>query len=252
MMSSTNPICLGGGHGARSYLPQDLQRFSIDLDFYSNESDIHNVIDKIADLGETFELVGYGLESEGIFKRYDSAIPRGLNKCTAAFVKKYNQAFQQADVGSEFYVTISNISPITKYEMRTPKSYIGTEYVKAKIPVLPATEIIAGKIQIIPHRRVKDLYKDIFDVYCLLKLGDAPIAESEIVDSLSKGSSKIARSRLFDRFKETSSASNARSAIKLPASSRDRYLRDWISMNPFVRNETIRFLKSARMLSNGK
>ncbi|MHB1908594.1 MAG: hypothetical protein ACYCQJ_06940 [Nitrososphaerales archaeon] len=44
MMSSTNPICLGGGHGVRSYLPQELQRFSIDLDFYSAEPDIQNIL----------------------------------------------------------------------------------------------------------------------------------------------------------------------------------------------------------------
>jgi len=39
-MKLKNPLCLGGGHGVRAYLPQNLQRFSIDLDFYSNEANI--------------------------------------------------------------------------------------------------------------------------------------------------------------------------------------------------------------------
>lgn len=67
LMNLKNPICLGGGHGVRSYLPQELQRFSMDLDFYSNEENIHNILMALGRLG-TLDQVGYGMESEGKFK----------------------------------------------------------------------------------------------------------------------------------------------------------------------------------------
>ena len=53
LMKGDNPLVLGGGHGVRAYLPQGLQRFSIDLDFYSSIPDIHQILKdlrKVADV----------------------------------------------------------------------------------------------------------------------------------------------------------------------------------------------------------
>lgn len=130
----------------RAYLPQDLQRFSIDLDFYSSEKDIHNVLGEVDRL-QTLKPVGYGIESEGRFKRYDSFIPTDMKRCTVALLKRYSQSFSAGDVEPEFYVTISNTLPSIKYEWRKPKSYIGIEYVKEQVPILSPELIIAGKIR---------------------------------------------------------------------------------------------------------
>jgi len=232
----------------RAYLPQNLQRFSIDLDFYSNEANIQNIVKEISRFG-TLKVVGYGLESEGKFKRYDSAVPADLKKCTVALLKRYDQSFKSGEVDPEFYLTISNTLPSNRYEMRKPKSYIGIEYVKEEVPVLPPSLIIASKIRIIQHRKIKDLYKDIFDIYALLKLSDVSVDESEIVAALSVNGSRVRRPGLFQRFKETSDAGNARNAIKLPAESRRSYLEDWESINSFVKKEALTVLERAGMLN---
>jgi predicted nucleotidyltransferase component of viral defense system len=246
-MKLRNPICLGGGHGVRAYLPQDLQRFSIDLDFYSNDGNIHSILKEVSRF-RALQPVGYGLESEGRFKRYDSAVPAELKKCTVALLKRYSQSFKSGDVDPEFYVTISNTLASSRYEMRKPKSYIGIEYVKEEVPVLPPALIIASKIRIIPHRKVKDLYKDIFDMYALLKLSDMPVDEAEIVAALSASGSRVRKPELFQRFKETSDAGNARNAIKLPSESRRNYLEDWKSVNSFVKKEALTVLERAGIL----
>ena len=247
MMKLKNPICLGGGHGVRAYLHQDLQRFSIDLDFYTNEGNIHNMLKEISKF-RALEPVGYGLESEGKFKRYDSAVPADLKKCTVALLKRYSQSFKSGAISQEFYVTISNTLDLGRYEMRKPKSYIGIEYVKEEVPVLPPALIIASKIRIIPHRKIKDLYKDIFDIFALLKLSDLSVDEAEIVAALSATGSRVRKPELFQKFKETSDAGNARNAIKLPSESRRNYLEDWNSVNSFVKQEALTVLERAGML----
>ena len=233
----------------RAYLPQNLQRFSIDLDFYSNEEDIQSILREVGRF-RTLKLVGYGIESEGRFKRYDSAVPAGLKRCTVALLKRYDQSFRSGDVEPEFYVTISNTLSSIKYELRKPKSYIGIDYVKEEVPILSPALLIAGKIRIIPYRKIKDLYKDIFDIYALLKLSDSSIDESEITSALSRARAMVRKADLFNRFKETSNVGNARNAIKLPSESRRRYLDDWRSVNSFVRKEALTILERARALDN--
>jgi len=246
-MTLRNPLCLGGGHGVRAYLPQDLQRFSIDLDFYSNEQNVHDILKAIGRL-RTFNQVGYGLESDGRFKRYDSTIPASLKRCTVAFLKQYRQSFKSGDVNPEFYVTVSNTLAFDRYEMRRPKSYIGIEYVKREVPVLPPALIIASKIRIIPQRKIKDLYKDVFDIFALLKRADTAADEAEVVAALSAMNSRIKRYELFQKFKETSDADNARNAIKLPSESRRSFLEDWSSINTFVKEWALTVLERAGML----
>jgi predicted nucleotidyltransferase component of viral defense system len=246
-MSRKNPICLGGGHGVRAYLPRDLQRFSIDLDFYSNDEDIHSVLKEVGRF-PTLEQVGYGVESEGRFKRYDSAVPAGMKKGTVALLERYRQSFRSGDVDPEFYVTISNTLAFGRFEMRRPKSYIGIEYVRNEVPVLPPALIVASKIRVIPYRKVKDLYKDIFDIFALLKLADSTVDGAEVVAALSATNSRVKKHDLFEKFKETSDASNAKSAIKLPSESRRSYLGDWSSINSFVKDWVLVVLERAGML----
>ncbi len=75
---------MGGGHGVRAFLPQDLQRFSIDLDFYSTEGNIHDILARVRKI-PGLKYAGYGIESEGRFKRYDSLVPADVEKCTISF-----------------------------------------------------------------------------------------------------------------------------------------------------------------------
>ncbi|HVC27569.1 MAG TPA: nucleotidyl transferase AbiEii/AbiGii toxin family protein [Nitrososphaerales archaeon] len=246
-MKPKSPLCLGGGHGVRAYLPQELQRFSIDLDFYSNDGDVHNILREVSGLRD-LKPVGYGAESEGRFKRYDSAVPAELKRCTVALLKRYIQSFKSGDVDPEFYVTVSNTLAFGKYEMRKPKSYIGVEYVKEEVPVLSPALIIASKVRIIPHRKVKDLYKDVFDIYALFNSSDISVDDSEIIAALSATGSRVRKPELFQRFKETSDPRNARNAIKLPSESRRSYLEDWKSMNAFVKKKAITVLEGAGML----
>lgn len=247
MMSSANPICLGGGHGVRSYLPEDLQRYSIDLDFYSSNPDIQNVLAQISKLAG-FKQVGYGMESEGKYKRFDSLVPDNIKKCTVAITKEYKQSFKHGEVESKFYVTISNTLDLPKHELRKPKSYIGIEYVKEKIPVLPPAPIIASKVRIIPIRKVKDLYKDIFDVYALLKLGDCSVQKSDIVEILSKNQFKIKKFDLLEKLKAASGIDGAKNAIKLSSSAKDAYLSEWDSIHDYVKALTLEVLEKANML----
>jgi predicted nucleotidyltransferase component of viral defense system len=249
MMKLKRPICLGGGHGVRAYLTQELQRFSIDLDFYTMDKNIHNIL-KEANRFRALEPVGYGLESEGRFKRYDSMVPADLKKCTVALLKRYQQSFKSGDVTPEFYVTISNTFAFDTYEMRKPRSYIGIEYVKEDVPVLPPALIVASKIRIIPNRKIKDLYKDIFDIFALLRLSGLSVREGEIVARLREIGSRVRKSEVFEKFTETSDAGNARSAIKLPSESRRSYLKDWDSMHSFVKKVVLRVLQRAKVLDD--
>ncbi len=246
-MKMKYPICLGGGHGVRAYLPRELQRFSIDLDFYSNDGDVHNILKQVSGFSD-LKLVGYGAESEGRFKRYDSAVPDELKKCTLALLKRYRQSFKTGNVDPEFYVTISNTLAFGKYEMRKPKSYIGIEYVKEEVPVLSPALIIASKIRIIRHRKVKDMYKDIFDIYALFNSSDISVDEAEIVNALAATGSSVRKPELFQKFRETSDAGNARNAIKLPSESRSSYLKNWNAINAFVKKKALTVLERARML----
>ncbi len=249
LMKGGDPLVLGGGHGVRAYLPQELQRFSIDLDFYSNAPDIHQTLKDLKRVGDVRE-VGYGIQEEKRFKRYDSAVPTDLRQCTVALVRSYHQSFKLGDVPPEFSITVTNTHPPKSFEMRKPKSYISVDYVKGEIPVLPASQIIAGKMQIIPHRPVKDLYKDIFDIYALTKLSDARVTRPELVASLKEARVKLTPSILYERFKETSGADGAKNAIKLPKEARRTYLDNWDGIYAFVKEETFAVMKAAGCLSD--
>ncbi len=249
LMKLENPLCLGGGHGVRAFLPQELQRFSIDLDFYSKEDNIHKVLKSVSKI-PSLKRVGYGIESEGRFKQYDSSVPAGLEKCTVALTKQYHQSFSLASVEPEFYVTISNTLSTVRYELRKPKSYIGIEYVKEKIPILAPALIIASKIRAIPTRKLKDLYKDIFDIFALFELGDASFKDTEVVSALSVSNTQLKRGEIYQKFKESSDKNNAKNAIKLPKESREEYLKKWKHINFFVRNKTLSLLERAAALSS--
>ncbi|MHB1908595.1 MAG: nucleotidyl transferase AbiEii/AbiGii toxin family protein [Nitrososphaerales archaeon] len=175
-------------------------------------------------------------------------MPAGIKKCTVAMIKEYKQTFKQGDVESRFYITVSNTLLSEKYEMRKPKSYIGIEYVKKEIPVLPPVTMIASKIKIIPIRKVKDVYKDIFDIHALLKFGDSRVKESDIVDVLTKSGSKIKKSELFQKFKVTSGIDGAKNAIKLPALSKEKYLNEWNPIHRHVKELVVKLLEQAKML----
>ncbi len=246
-MQPENPLVLGGGHGVRAYLPQDLQRFSIDLDFYSSDGNMQNALKGISRF-RSLKTVGYGLESEGRFKRYDSVVPADLRRGTVALTKRYSQSFRSGEVEPEFYVTISNTLPSIRYEMRKPKSYIGFEYIRGEVPVLSPAQIIASKIRIITHRKTKDLYKDVFDIYALFKFSDSSVDQSEVVAAFSATASTSRKSDLFKRFKETSDVGNARNAIRLPLVSKQKYLGDWKSINYFVRQEALTIVERAGAL----
>ncbi len=233
----------------RAFLPQELQRFSIDLDFYSNEKNIHKVLKRVSKI-PGFEHVGYGIESEGRFKRYDSPVPAGLEKCTVALIKHYQQSFSLVSVEPEFYVTMSNTLSSVRYELRKPKSYIGIEYVKEKVPILTPALIIASKIRSIRTRKLKDLYKDIFDIYALLKLSDASVNDAEVVSALSVPKTQMQKAEIYQKFKESSDKDNAKNAIKLPKESRQKYLTEWKHINSFVRDKTFGLLESAGAFNN--
>jgi predicted nucleotidyltransferase component of viral defense system len=240
-------LCLGGGHGVRAYLPVDLQRFSIDLDFYSNCEDIHDIKNKLSKISG-FKSVGYGEQAEGRFKMYDSAPPKSLKKCTIALTKHYKHHFSYFDVQPEFYVTVSNTMLVGRKELRKPKSYIKIQYVKEAVPVLSPGTIITSKILALPTRKLKDFYKDIFDIYALFKWGEVSVDEKEIDQRLSKSGYKIERTEVFTKFKLSSDQANARNAIKLPTVSRSKYLNDWASINEFVKSKVMERLERSRIL----
>jgi len=163
-------------------------------------------------------------------------------------LKKYNQSFKLGEVAPEFYLTVSNTLAFNTFHTRKPKSFIGVEYVKCEVPVLQPAVIIAEKVRIIPHRKTKDLYKDIFDIYALFNLSGTEIRDSQIVTMLAATGLKVSRYQLLSRFKETSDPSNARNAIKLPTHSRTSYLKDWCGINSFVRDKVLDFSRAAGML----
>jgi predicted nucleotidyltransferase component of viral defense system len=247
LMKGEYPLILGGGHGVRAYLPNELQRFSIDLDFYTGSKDIQDILRDVGSI-KGYRYAGYGVESGERYKRYDSAVTPAVKKCTVAFVKKYNQSFKLGEVAPEFYLTVSNTLAFNTFHTRKPKSFIGVEYVKGEVPVLQPAVIIAEKVRIIPHRKTKDLYKDIFDIYALFNLSDTEIRDSQIVTMLAATGLKVSRYQLLSRFKETSDPSNARNAIKLPTHSRMSYLKDWCGINSFVRDKVLDFSRAAGML----
>jgi predicted nucleotidyltransferase component of viral defense system len=249
LMKLDNPLCLGGGHGVRAFLPQELQRFSIDLDFYSKEENIHRVLRRLGKI-PSLKQVGYGIESGDRFKKYDSRVPTSLEKCTAALTKHYQQSFSLAGVESEFSVTVTNTLTPVRHELRKPKSYIGIEYVKEKIPILAPALIIASKIRAVRTRKLKDLYKDIFDIYALFKLSDASFDDKQIISALSDPTMQLKKAEIYGKFKESSDKDNARSAIKLPKESRQKYLKDWKYINSFVKNKTLALLDRAGALRN--
>ncbi len=247
LMDPLGSLCLGGGHGVRACLPQDIQRFSIDLDFYSNSINIQDLSKKISAL-EKFERVGYGIEVEGRFKTYDSQPPDSLKRGTIAFTKEYHQAFQGSEVDPKFFVTICNsIAPVT-FEPRKPKSYIGIEYVKGEIPILSPELIIAGKILALQHRKIKDFYKDVFDIHALLKLSGTTVHIDKVIGPLATSNLIFTENEVHDKFKESSNYDNARNAIKLPSQSREKYLKDWGTINSFVKGWTIGVLTKAGVL----
>lgn len=246
-MKGGNPLVLGGGHGVRAYLPQELQRFSIDLDFYSGAPDIHQTLDALGGIPGVKE-VGYGVQEETRFKRYDSAVPEDLKRCTVAFTRSYSQSFKLGDVPSEFYITVTNVQPPESFEMRRPKSYISADYVKGEIPILDATRIVSSKMQIIPFRPVKDLYKDIFDIYALMRLSDTKVSEEGLVESLREARLKLGSSKLYERFKQTSGVDGAKNAIKLPRGARRSYLEDWTTIHDFVKDQTFAAVAAAGCL----
>lgn len=232
----------------RAFLPQDLQRFSIDLDFYSTVENIHDILDRVRGL-LGLRYAGYGIESEGRFKRYDSLVLADVKKCTIALTKHYRQSFSLTGVDPEFYVTISNTFTPIRCELRKPRSYIGIEYVKETIPILSPDLIIASKIRAISTRKIKDFYKDVFDIYALLKLSDTLVNEAAIVSALSTPRLRIRRADVFDKFKESSDEDNARNAIKLPTESRKTYLKKWKHMNSLVKEMTLGVLERAGALT---
>ncbi len=247
-LAKERTLCLGGGHGIRAYLPRELQRFSIDLDFYSEVDDLHLIKSDLSNI-PGFTERGYGLETDKGFKKYDSELPSQIKKGTIAFTKSYSQAFRSAEIPSEFYVTVSNVAKLRIVKLRQPKSYIGTDYVKAAIPILSPETIMAGKMAIIQIRRIKDLYKDIFDIYAMFNSSDERVDEQELVESLSKTGHEIAESIVRKRFRESSGRENALNAIKLPTESRHEYLQSWKSINTYVRNKTLESLTRAGILS---
>lgn len=240
-------LVLGGGHGVRAYLPVELQRFSIDLDLYSRADDIHEVKAQLSKI-PGFTIKGYGLQTNGGFKRFDSPPPSDVKKCTIAFTKSYSQSFRYYDVPPEFYVTVSNTIDIGEMKHKKPKSYIPIEYVKGLIPVLSPATIIASKIVALPVRKIKDFYKDVFDIYALFNKSEDPVNEEDLVQRLSNSGAKIAEAEVRGKFKQSSDRNNARNAIKLPSTSRDKYLGDWNSMNTFVRNKALEHLQSSGIL----
>ncbi len=232
----------------RAFLPQELQRFSIDLDFYSKEENIHRVLKRLSKI-PSLKQVGYGIESGDRFKKYDSRVPTSLEKCTAALTKHYQQSFSLAGVQSEFYVTVTNTLAPVRYELRRPKSYIGIEYVREKIPILNPALIIANKIRAIRTRKLKDLYKDIFDIYALFELGDASFDDKEVVSALSGRETQVKRAEIYQKFKEASDKDNAKNAIKLPRQSREEYLTKWKHINSFAKDKTLALLERARAVT---
>jgi predicted nucleotidyltransferase component of viral defense system len=236
-------LVLGGGHGVRSYLPRELQRFSIDLDFYCNTDDLSTIKSQLDNLKFTY--VGYGVTEDGMFKRYDAPIPAGFFKGTLAFTRTYQQQFKLGAVPPEFYVTVCNDLKIEGIEMRRPRSYIPIDYVKEDVPVLPAEVIIASKIRILNTRQVKDLYKDLFDIHALYE--NFSVKDDLVVNSLKQFAPKISEHEVHERIKHASHVDEARRAIKLPKNG-SAILNNWKEVTTHLRTKVITLLKDASCL----
>ena len=236
-------LVLGGGHGVRSYLPQGLQRFSIDLDFYSNLKDFLRIKSQLESM--KFEYVGYGASDDGVFKRYDAPLPEGFSKGTLAFTRSYLQQFKIGAVPPVFYVTVCNDLKINGIEMRRPRSYIPIDYVKGDVPVLQAEVIIASKIRILTVRQVKDLYKDLFDIYALYS--NSSVNDDRVVSSLKQFTPRISEHEVHERIKHASHVDEAKRAIKLPKNG-SSILKDWKAITANLRSKIISLLKDASCL----
>lgn len=236
-------LVLGGGHGVRSYLPRELQRYSIDLDFYSNAIDLSEIKNRLE--GMQFNYVGYGVTEDGIFKRYDTPPPSNFSRGTLAFTRHYMQQFKLASVPPEFYVTVCNDYEIDSVEMKRPRSYIPIEYVSGDLPVVPAEIIIASKVSIITVRPAKDLYKDLFDIHALYTNCD--INHERVVMSLKRFGPRMSEYQVHDRIKHASHEDEAKRAIKLPKNG-NALLKDWKTITVNLRTKIISLLKEASCL----
>ncbi len=236
-------IVLGGGHGVRSYLPQGLQRFSIDLDFYSNLDDFLRIKKQLEKM--KFEYVGYGVSKNGVFKRYDAPLPESFSKGTLGFTGHYQQQFKLASVPPVFYITVCNDLKIEAVEMKRPRSYIPIDYVKGDVPVLQAEVIIASKIRILTVRPVKDLYKDLFDIYALY--ANSSVNDDRVVNSLKQFAPRMSEHEVHERIKHASHEDEAKRAIKLPMSG-GGLLKNWKEITANLRVKIIGLLKDASCL----
>lgn len=244
-MEGNEKLVLGGGHGVRAYLPNILQRYSLDLDFYSNTEDIVVMKERLENMGFTYK--GYGILEEGRFKRIDAPLPIGLKRATIALSRTYRQSFKIASVPPEFYVTVDNLRRIDATVKRRPRSYIPIEYVKEDIPVLPAETIIASKIAIIQIRPTKDLYKDLFDIHALCNKSDYPVTDGKIAEHLRAFSPKIPDRAIHERIKGASDESEARRAVKLPKEGW-QLLGGWKETTQSLRWKIVALLKEANCL----
>lgn len=192
-----------------------------------------------------FEYVGYGVSESGVFKRYDAPLPEGFSKGTLAFTGHYQQQFKLASVPPVFYVTVSNDLKIGEVEMKRPRSYIPIDYVKGDVPVLQAEVIIASKIRILTVRAVKDLYKDLFDIYALY--ANSSVNDDRVVNSLKQFAPRMSEHEIHDRIKHASHEDEAKRAIKLPMSG-GAALKDWKEITANLRVKIISLLKDASCL----
>ena len=243
-MKGNDKLVLGGGHGVRAYLPQNLQRFSIDLDFYSNIDDISEMKNRLEKL--RFPYKGYGATEVGIYKRYDAPLPKDFERGTIALTGKYIQHFKIGGALPEFYVTVTNEHVIDSFVMRRPMSYIQASFVKDELPFLPAEVLIASKVRIIEVRPTKDLYKDLFDIHALYK--HQKINDEKVIESLRKFGPKVSKYRILERIKGASHENEVRRAVKLPKDGLD-ILDNWSATTKELRAKIVSLLGEASCLT---
>jgi predicted nucleotidyltransferase component of viral defense system len=242
-MQDMNGLILGGGHGVRAYLPEILQRYSIDLDFYSNIQDIGTMKQLLEDMGFVYK--GYGATFEGKYKRFDAPLPSGFENGTVALTRNYEQHFKLTSVPPEFYVTVSNDHLTESFVMKRPKSYIPIEYVKADIPILPPEVIIASKIRALTVRSVKDVYKDLFDIHALYK--NERISDKRVMHSLQQFGPKLSEYEVYEAIKCASHEDEAKRAVKIPQEGMS-ILKDWKNTTKLLRAKILMLLKGASCL----
>ncbi len=243
-MKGNDKLVLGGGHGVRAYLPRNLQRFSIDLDFYSNISDFAEMKNSLEKTGFVYR--GYGASEGGIYKRYDAPLPEHFRRGTMALTGKYVQHFKIGGVLPEFYATVSNELVIESFVMRRPMSYLPIDYVKEELPILPAEVIIASKIRIISVRPTKDVYKDLFDIHALYKY--QRISDEKVIESLRRFGPKISKYEILNRIRTASHEKEAKRAVKLPADGLN-ILENWGTTTKELRTKIISLLEEAACLT---